>query len=60
MYLGGTGTSYSEYWNGDIAEVIVYGRTLTDAERTQVEDYMAKKYGITLTRTPPATATTTQ
>lgn len=50
MYLGGTGTSYSEYWNGDIAEVIVYGRTLTDAERTQVEDYLAKKFGITLTR----------
>ncbi|HEY2321220.1 MAG TPA: LamG-like jellyroll fold domain-containing protein [Thermoanaerobaculia bacterium] len=60
MYIGGTGTSYSEFWNGDVAEVIVYGRALTDAERTQVEDYLAKKYGITLTRTaPPATATTT-
>lgn len=59
MYIGGTGTSYSEYWNGDIAEVIVYGRKLTDAERTQVEDYLAKKYGITLTRgTPTATGTT--
>ncbi len=58
MYIGGTGTSYSEYWNGDIAEVIVYGRTLTDAERTQVEDYLAKKYGITLTRVA-ATATDT-
>ncbi|HEX3110766.1 MAG TPA: hypothetical protein VHU41_16835, partial [Thermoanaerobaculia bacterium] len=45
MYIGGTGTSYSEYWNGDIAEVIVYGRILSDAERTQVEDYLAKKYG---------------
>lgn len=58
MYIGGTGTSYSEYWNGDIAEVIVYGRALTDAERTQVEDYLAKKYGITLTRVA-ATATDT-
>ena len=59
MYIGGTGTSYSEYWNGDIAEVIVYGRILSDAERTQVEDYLAKKYGMTLTRTAsPATATT--
>ena len=56
MYIGGTGTVYSEYWNGDIAEVIVYGRKLTDAERTQVEDYLAKKYGITLTR--GATTTT--
>ena len=59
MYIGGTGTSYSEFWNGDIAEVIVYGRLLTDAERTQVEDYLAKKYGITLTRAAvPATDTT--
>jgi hypothetical protein len=51
MYLGGTGTRYSEYWNGDIAEVIVYGRKLTDPERTQVEDYLAKKYGVTTTAT---------
>jgi hypothetical protein len=54
MYIGGTGTSYEEYWNGDIAEVIVYGRVLTDAERAQVEDYLAKKYAITLDRTPTA------
>jgi hypothetical protein len=47
MYLGGTGTSYQEFWNGDIAEVIVYGRKLSDAERTQVQDYLAKKYGVT-------------
>ncbi len=59
MYLGGTGTSYSEYWNGDIAEVIVYGRKLSDAERTQVEDYLAKKYGITLTRGAATTTTGT-
>ncbi|HEX3111588.1 MAG TPA: hypothetical protein VHU41_20980, partial [Thermoanaerobaculia bacterium] len=58
MYIGGTGTSYSEYWNGDIAEVIVYGRILSDAERTQVEDYLAKKYGLTLTRTAPAAPAT--
>jgi hypothetical protein len=60
MYLGGTGTSYSEYWNGDIAEVIVYNRKLTEDERKLVEDYLAKKYGVTLTRaaTPTATDTT--
>lgn len=59
MYIGGTGTSYSEFWNGDIAEVIVYGRLLTDAERTQVEDYLAKKYGVTLTRGAVPTTDTT-
>lgn len=50
MYIGGTGTSYEQYWNGDIAEIIVYARVLTDAERTKVEDYLAKKYGMTLAR----------
>lgn len=50
MYLGGSGTSYEEYWKGDLAEIIVYARHLTDAERTQVEDYLAKKYGVTITR----------
>jgi len=58
LYIGGTGTQYEEYWNGDVAEVIVYARILTDAERTQVEDYLAKKYGITLDRTSAAPATT--
>jgi len=50
MYIGGTGTSYNEFWKGDIAEMIVYARVLTDAERTQIEDYLAKKYGMTLAR----------
>jgi hypothetical protein len=50
MYIGGTGTSYNQFWKGDIAEMIVYARVLTDAERTQVEDYLAKKYGVTLAR----------
>jgi Concanavalin A-like lectin/glucanases superfamily len=48
MYLGGTGTSYDEFWNGDIAEVIVYNRALSEEERKKVEDYLAKKYGLTL------------
>ncbi len=50
LYIGGTGTSFSQLWKGDIAEVIVYARVLTDAERTKVEDYLAKKYGMTLAR----------
>jgi hypothetical protein len=48
LYIGGTGTVYQEFWSGDLAEMIVYGRKLTDAERAQVEDYLAKKYGVTL------------
>jgi hypothetical protein len=48
LYLGGTGTVYGEFWNGDLAEIIVYARKLSDAERAQVVDYLAKKYGVTL------------
>jgi hypothetical protein len=50
LYIGGTGTSFSQFWKGDIAEMIVYARVLTGAERTQVEDYLAKKYGVRLAR----------
>ena len=50
LYIGGTGTSYHEPWQGDLAEIIVYGRILNDQERMQVEDYLAKKYGVTIAR----------
>ncbi|HUJ12696.1 MAG TPA: hypothetical protein VL284_02815 [Thermoanaerobaculia bacterium] len=50
MFIGGSGTSYHEPWQGDIAEIIVYERVLSELERMQVEDYLGKKYGIALTR----------
>jgi len=50
LYIGGSGTVYHEPWQGDIAEFIVYSRVLNDLERMQVEDYLAKKYGVPLTR----------
>ena len=34
------------YYTGDIAEVIVYGRAITDSERREIEAYLAGKYGI--------------
>ncbi|MEN9609254.1 MAG: hypothetical protein RLZZ628_68 [Bacteroidota bacterium] len=37
------------YWNGQLAEVIVFASALTDPERFKVESYLAIKYGITLT-----------
>jgi hypothetical protein len=36
------GTNF--FWWGDLAEMIVYDRPLTDSERTQVETYLAQKY----------------
>jgi gliding motility-associated-like protein len=37
----------------DIAEEILYSRTLTPLERNQVESYLAVKYGFTLMQTGP-------
>jgi len=50
FYIGGTGTTYHEPWMGSLAEMLVYTRPLTDDERKKVEDYLAGKYGLTLTR----------
>ncbi len=35
-------------YNGDIAEVIVYDRAISDVERSRIESYLAIKYGVTL------------
>lgn len=48
LYLGGTGVNYAEYWNGDLAEILVYARKLSEAERAQTVDYLAKKYGVAI------------
>ncbi len=42
--------SADQGWKGEIAEVIVYDRTLTEAERKRVEAYLATKWGVA---TPP-------
>jgi len=50
FYIGGSGTVYHEPWLGNVAEMLVYRRILTDDERKKVEDYLAAKYGLKLTR----------
>jgi hypothetical protein len=46
--IGAINTSAAETWQGNIAEVIVFNIALTDAQRNQVESYLALKYGFTL------------
>lgn len=41
-----TGDIYA--YIGDISEVIVYNRAVTDSEREHIEQYLANKWGITL------------
>lgn len=38
----------SRYWDGDIAEIIIYNVALSTSERQSVEHYLANKYGIAL------------
>lgn len=37
---------YTDFFSGDIAEVLVYNRALTTAEKQQMEVYLADKYGV--------------
>lgn len=51
------------YWNdgyfqGDVAEVLVYSRTLSVAEQHTVADYLAGKYGIAVATPPPLSTPT--
>jgi len=42
-------------WDGLIAEVVHYGRHLSDSERETIEDYLSEKYAISVRLLEPAT-----
>ncbi len=46
LAIGGPVGTGVNRWKGDLAEVIIYNRTLTDAETQQVTAYLDTKYGI--------------
>lgn len=48
--IGNRGDNVSPL-NGDIAEVIVYNRALSQAERQRIEAYLSSKYSISVTAT---------
>lgn len=41
----------SEYYNGNIGEIIIYDRNLTEKERFDVTEYLSKKWAITTDKT---------
>lgn len=47
--VGGDGLGSGGFFNGDIAEAIIYNRALTSTERLTVESYLGWKYNITVT-----------
>ncbi|MBS0201492.1 MAG: DUF1553 domain-containing protein [Planctomycetes bacterium] len=62
-YLG-KAVSWAGSIQGDVGEVVVYNKVLTEEERLSVEGYLADKYGLTLRPlqnvAPPATFTTAE
>ena len=42
----GVTNNYSEFMNGYIGEIIIFNRSLTDTQRTDVESYLKNKWGI--------------
>jgi len=51
---GGKDTG-NQSWDGQIAEVILYGRSLTSEERQKVEDYLSEKYSSAIRKITAAT-----
>jgi hypothetical protein len=50
---GGKDTG-NQSWDGEIAEVILYGRNLSTEEREKVEDYLSEKYSAAIRKITPA------
>ena len=46
LYLGSNAALSGYFLKGNIAEIIVYDRVLSNSERESVEGYLAEKYGI--------------
>jgi len=46
--IGQQGNIDGEYWTGDLAELVVFDRQLTDAELRAVSAFLAEKYAIAL------------
>ena len=49
LILGALNENYNRYFDGDIAELIIYNEALSDADRLTIENYLSQKYGITIT-----------
>lgn len=45
VFVGWSGSS-TEFWNGDVAEIVVFQSALTTGERNAVNNYLSQKYGL--------------
>ena len=49
IFIGALNNNYGTYFDGEIAELIMYRTALNGGERLVVENYLAEKYGLTIT-----------
>jgi hypothetical protein len=50
--IGQQGNIQGEYWKGELAELIVFDRELTEPERQEIGRYLLKRYAIVPRETP--------
>jgi len=48
--IGNDRNNAARFWNGDIAEIIIYDSEKTQAERQQIETYLSLKYSIPIAK----------
>ena len=52
FWLGARGSDLTNYFYGDMAEVLLYNTNLSASDRSTVEHYLANRYGITSSALP--------
>ena len=53
-FLVGIASGFYEYWNGSIAEILVFNSTLTTSQRQSIESYLSQKWNIPLSYSIPS------
>ena len=48
LSIGRNSVAFSEYWRGDLAEILIFGSVLSAGNRQNVEQYLSSKYAIAL------------
>jgi hypothetical protein len=50
FFVGGTGTVFSEPWEGTVAELLAFDSVLLEPQRAALEDFLGRKYVLTVVR----------
>jgi len=56
-FLGDRGNQGAQFWNGDLAEILVFNSALSTSDRQSVEQYLKTKYNPTNDSTVPTVST---